>query len=252
MRKLLFILILVITLPVSGLCSGVKTQGKVVFGGGVTAASSPPTFDATGEQDKYTTSGTSITFTHTCSGSNRLLLVAVAWQAITPGALVGITYNGDALTKITGATKTFNWAHTVVELWYLIAPDTGGAYDVVITSANTVFLQGTSSSYNGVHQTTPFGTAAVAGIDDPAGSPATVNVSSATGELVVDACNLPMVGGTVTAGANQTKRASSYEPVTTGSSLSQSEEAGAESVTMSYTYTGSEPWGIVAVPLKPI
>jgi hypothetical protein len=92
----------------------------------------------------------------------------------------GITYNGIPLTQ-----KGYWPVQPRVEIWYLVAPPTG-AHDVVITfSAN--LKQGAKAgvmTFTGVNQSTPLGTFAHA--SGTTTGPATVNVTSATNELVFD------------------------------------------------------------------
>lgn len=105
--------------------------------------------------DITTTTGTSLTYSHTVAGSNRLIVV----DSIVAGATVtGVTYNGTSLTGITQITDDASRIH---KLWYLKAPDTG-ANNVVISVDASVFIRGTSASYTGVDQTTPVGNSGTA------------------------------------------------------------------------------------------
>lgn len=94
-------------------------------------------------------SGTSaLTYSHTCAGSNRLLLVGVT---ISNDLLTvsGITYGGVAMTQIDDQTAT--QAHSY--LYYLIAP-TAGANNVVISTSGNQVIIANSVSYTGVRQVT--------------------------------------------------------------------------------------------------
>lgn len=92
-------------------------------------------------------SGNSSGFSHTCAGSNRMLLVTTAGS----GTLTGVTYAGVAMTSIgTPAAHVFG---PVSSVWYLVAPALG---------TNTVAFTGTSLnigvravSYTGVQQAVP-------------------------------------------------------------------------------------------------
>ena len=95
-------------------------------------------FDATSNSGA-STSFTSLSWSHTCTGSNRILIVGSNIQNNTDanGPITGITYGGVALTKIRSdqqrpATVTFR-----TELWYLIAPATG-ANTLTITYTGSV------------------------------------------------------------------------------------------------------------------
>ncbi len=90
---------------------------------------------------------TSETFSHTCSGTNRLLFVG-GFNQEASSTITGVTYDGEALTEIASSSQTNN----SVSLWYLIAPATG-ANDVVVTrSSSTDALIGVAVSYTGAKQ----------------------------------------------------------------------------------------------------
>lgn len=192
------------------------------------------------------TNVSSLTFAHTCSGSDRSIFVGAGWSTGPEAmALIStITYAGAGLTSI------WNFIDQPTDHgnagFYLIAPATG-ANNVVTTWAATMdeVVSG-SISMTGVHQTTAIGTAATAN-----GTSATpsVNVSSASDELVVDNVYYGHTAS-ATAGAGQTKQ---WERLNIGtySSGTGSTETGAATTTMSWTIT-SAPWNIGAVPFKPV
>jgi len=78
-------------------------------------------FDASSEHDTGGTIPTGFSFSHTCSGTERLLLVWVIDIGSNDTAVTGITYNGDAMTRLGEVSDGSN----VVEGWYLVNPDTG-------------------------------------------------------------------------------------------------------------------------------
>lgn len=97
---------------------------------------------------------TSITWAHTCTGSNRVLIVAARTDN---GDLytLSATYNAITMTEIGRVnmpTRPQEWYY----LFYLLAPATGGA-NVVVTATGTSGLYGSSSSYTGVTQVGPDG-----------------------------------------------------------------------------------------------
>lgn len=105
-------------------------------------------FDAATAQTQ--TSGTSSqTFSHTCTGSNLILLVGVTvWN--TGDIVTGITYNGVAMTRLTRYVPSA--AFNPVYLYYLLGPATG-ANNVVVSLSTNALIQGISVSYTGVKQT---------------------------------------------------------------------------------------------------
>lgn len=92
--------------------------------------------------------GTSLTWSHTTSGNNRILFVGAFDVIGATSQIAGITYAGVSLTKITGSRVA---GDRQISLWYLIAPALG-ANNVVITGSSSVTLDGQAVSYNGVQQ----------------------------------------------------------------------------------------------------
>lgn len=96
-----------------------------------------------------TTAGTTLTFSHTCTGTNLILLVG----AETGGAgdtVTGITYNSVAMTRIGTATSSVT---DTGYLYYLLNPSTGTHNVVITATAGAVNgIRGISASYAGVKQ----------------------------------------------------------------------------------------------------
>lgn len=200
------------------------------------------TFDATATSK--VANATSLTFSHTCSGSNRVMIVASSTDAGVN--TTDITYAAVALTEINGISDNFLGLANRSEQWGKIAPATG-ANNVVITVASSCGIVGGSVSVNGADQSTGWHNSATANGNSTAPS---VNVTSAAGELVVDqmangvgATDLP----TATVGAGQTQRwndDNNNENRGCGST-----EGGAATVTMSWTLSASELWTICSVAI---
>lgn len=192
-----------------------------------------------------TTNATSITVAHTCSGSDRVLFVGVGWSTgpEAMASVTGVTYNGVALTQIweiiDSPTDHANAG------WYLIAPATG-TNNIVVTFASAMDeICAGGISFTGAHQTSPLGTFQTA--NGTTGN-ATVNVSSAADEIVVDNCYVGQNGITVGAGQTQRWQQANIGSYSTGGG---STETGAATTTMSWTITSGNPWNIGAVPIKP-
>jgi hypothetical protein len=159
-----------------------------------------------------------------------------------------VTYNSVALTQKFVATQT-DTIENKASGWFLIAPATTAHNIVVSWAASEAEVCAEGISFTGVDQITPLGTAATANAGT--GQP-TVNVSSASGEIVVDSlkCGQP----TITEGAGQTL-ANKEENINFSSSGGVSTEAGAGTVTMSWTMgTGGygDKWAIGGVGVKPV
>lgn len=177
--------------------------------------------------------GNQLTTSHTSTGSDRYVLIGV-W-AEGGVSISSISYGAQ--------TPSLLHAHSVGAGWLygLSAPNTGG-------QTVTVNLSGTSTraamgivSYTGVSGA---GTAVESEVSG--GSPLTVNVSSAAGQMVVDFAVFALDAMTV--GAGQTSRVELDDFESTFRSLGMSDEPGASTTTMSWTSAGADGWTI-AVPL---
>ena len=92
---------------------------------------------------------TSVTWSHTCTGSDRFLVVGI--KLYVPDDITSVTYHGDALTLI--GEEVLPAEGSFVKFYGLTAPDTGGSYDVVITRTSANHIVATAASYTGVKQT---------------------------------------------------------------------------------------------------
>ncbi len=185
-----------------------------------------------------TGSAASLTWSHTvASGTDRALFVELAIDNL--GANVtGVTYGGQALTQV-GRTA----ANHAVEIWVLVNPTVGTA-NIVASFAGTTAATGGATAFNGVNQSTPAGTyAGASGI----GNTASVTVSSAVDDLVIDAQYWDGSAGIYTLGEGQTQLWTKLSSQNEGISSS---EAGAASVTMTGTSASSSQWEIGAVSIK--
>jgi hypothetical protein len=136
---------------------------------------------------------------------------------------------------------------------FVIANPDSGTHDVVISTdfiSSSDYILGTVRTYSGVDTTTPTsgGTSTTAG----AANSISLNVSSATGDLVVDAVSVNAAITNLTVGASQTERANfNYDGAANGTHHGTSEEAGATTTTMSWSWTtNSSRIGIAGVNLK--
>lgn len=184
-----------------------------------------------------------ISYTHTITPGivNRLLLVGITEWTGTYKTVTSLTYAGQALTKIGSVTPG---TAPTSEIWYLLNPPTG-ANTVSVTFSGTVDAVAGSTSWKGVNQTTPLGTYTSASGNSISPS---VTVSSATGEIVVDALATGPVTTTDIVSSGQVQLYNTYGGNNRGTG---SQEAGSASTSMSWTQNISERWAISAVPIKP-
>lgn len=177
-------------------------------------------------------SATSLTISHTVSGSNTILIVRASTKDSDP---TSVTYNSTSLTKLATQHNSAQY----VSIWYLINPASGTHNVVVNGTAGFTPIIGVTS-FTGVHQSSPFGTVVSGNFS---GSAPSLTVSSATGEMVMDVLS---VNFTPTVGSGQTQQYNVAEFVYFGAG---STKAGASSVTM--TWSAFSPTGAqMAVPLK--
>ena len=207
---------------------------------------SPPQPDTVSTGD---TRPESLTISHTTgSGSDRLMLVGVSLDNQEFETVSSVTYNGVSLNP-EGSVAEGNDAR--VEIFSLLDPPTG-TYDVVITFSAPLRRAAIAGvmTFTGAHQSTPLGSF-FSNNDTPPSAGPTVDVTSASNELVFDtvACETCT---SLTVGASQTERWNISEPSGWSPTLGAgSTEAGAGTVTMSWTQGSDDHWAIGAVPIKP-
>ncbi|TYO97131.1 putative CxxxxCH...CXXCH cytochrome family protein [Geothermobacter ehrlichii] len=208
------------------------------------------TFDA--QSNLYQPAGgATMTWQHTIGGgTDRLLLVGVAFDDRNGETVTSVTYNGIALTQLRADNTATSNART--ELWYLkdASLPAAGTYDVVVTlsTASGKPLYGGALTYSGVDQTATFTSHnGASGNADPA----TVDITSQAGDLVVDIV-VGYKGAGLAVGAGQTaywvENTDALGAVIAGMSY----EAGAATTTMSWTGAGDGgEWSISAVSIHP-
>ena len=151
----------------------------------------------------------SLTFSHAIgSGANRLLVVGVAIEECgTSRTVSGITYNTQALTKITSAeVLSGNGCRSRAELWYLLEADlpSAGSYSVVVTASGSCDdLTAGAISLTDVAQQGPEGSAT--NTNENQNTISTNITTSTNGAWIVDVAHCGN-DSSFTANANQTER----------------------------------------------
>jgi hypothetical protein len=203
------------------------------------------TFDAVGPSSAGTaTTGTSLSWSHTCSGTNRLLVVSVSigMAGGDTNHVTSVTYNSVAMTSI-AKVHSNNDVTGYVEMFYLIAPSTG-TNTVQVTGNETADMVSGSVSFTGVDQSTPLSNTAT---NWGSGTNISVSVTSATGNMVVDGV---CCGGGFTVGSNQTNRwLKNYNTFTAAGNGAQSTASGSTSVSMGYTIS-DDWWAIIGTSIN--
>jgi hypothetical protein len=219
-------------------------------GGGASAICTgtpiPPAIDAISTAT-VSSGQSSRTFSHTTSGTDRLIIVGISFNNDDLQTVSSVTYAGQALTKIGQAVQSDD---ARVELWYRVAPTTGTNNVVVTFSAglNDGGVIG-AMTFTGVNQSTPLGTFASATGDSTSAS---VNVSSATGELVLGVISVEGEDAdTVTFGPLQAEHWNITSTPGDDTIAAGDTEAGASTVTISWSISpAADDWAIGAVPIK--
>jgi len=153
----------------------ILTAAGVLVGVGLVpaAAYAAIAYDASSQG---TVDSTSLTFSHTVTGTDTILFVeAGQWQ--TGDAITGVTFNGTAMTLVD--KQQVGSINTYVYLYYLIAPATG-THDVVISSSGSADIRGAAASYTG---------AAQSGVPDATSKSSTTSGGDATGIVTTIADN---------------------------------------------------------------
>lgn len=181
---------------------------------------------------------TGLALSMTPSGSNRVLYCVVT-QAPGGGAdvdAVSAAFNtSESMTAIHTDTTTNSNRH--IRIFRLTAPSATTA-NVVFSWSGGNHMRAICAAYNGVDQTTPED--AVQTVDGSGGgTSSTVNVSSATGNMVMDALTAAAGVTALTAGAGQTEINQMTTDTGAGhQALASSYESGGATVTMSWSWTG--------------
>lgn len=182
---------------------------------------------------------TSLTFSHTCTGSNLVLIVAtVSSGSADP---TGVTYNGVAMTKAVGLGAALD-----TSLWYLSNPATS-AHNVVVTYAASTKFGVCATSFTGCNTDSPLG---VTGTNTGTSGTASCTVTSQkNNSMMVDATFVNGVPS-ITVGASQTAVMNAQNAGDNFTELSSYKaQATAGSVTMSYTFT-STSWTMAVMELR--
>ena len=188
-------------------------------------------------------------FSHSPGGNDRALLVGMIFADPLGDqqGVIGATFAGLPLELVPlgGVAGTAG-----VELYRLVAPPVGAA-NVVINLSATCRAALVALSYEGVHQTTPWGVSAGAG-----GTSTTAAVTTPvteTGGLVVDVVgafgDATALGGTPHGG--QTKRVEQESGGTVARSVClMGDDVSGGAVALAWTLTAAAPWRHIALELR--
>ncbi|HSX15668.1 MAG TPA: hypothetical protein VLF40_02670 [Candidatus Saccharimonadales bacterium] len=198
-----------------------------------------------------------IAWSHVCSGSNRAVIVAAAFGNET-GSDASVTLTakfGDVAMTSLGSVHSGgagSHANGFVQMFGLTNPPAGTS-GVTVTASGSgatgrLQLLGGSISFFNVNQTSSFGTA-VTNSNSSVNSSITASVSTASSNnMVVDAA---VQGTGISSSSQQMRLLNNFGILDTSSNLAGSTAyATGGSVSMGYTCSGNDYWGIVAVEVK--
>ncbi|HSW77598.1 MAG TPA: kelch repeat-containing protein [Candidatus Chromulinivoraceae bacterium] len=186
-----------------------------------------------------------LSWSHTCSGSNRYLVAAVAVSSASTTWTTTATCNGTVMTSL-GRQQSDNQNDGYVEMFGIIPPV--GSCAIVVTSSNTVTngFTGGSISATGVDQVNPVRTTALAyGIGTTIQSS---SVAGASHDLFIDAA---CCGSSISTSTQTLRILQNHDNVSGAGNIAMSTAAGATSVVMGYSCS-SDWWGIIGIALRAV
>ncbi|WP_294383702.1 GEVED domain-containing protein, partial [Prosthecobacter sp.] len=210
----------------------------------------------TSGSSKSVASGGSLSFSHTPgTGTNRLLLVSVsvgnssaADSDPAPGRVTGVTFGGVPMSQVAAG---YSGSATRTYIYKLVNPASAAANVVVTIGTTTSSVIASATTFTGVNQTNPTGSASIYAAS---GSNYYVagTFTSAVNELVyscvaVDEYSNVQQGVTVPSGQTQLWNNSGFDWVSGASST----KPGATSVSLRYDFLDYEDGVMAAVAIKP-
>lgn len=186
----------------------------------------------------------SLTYSHTCTGTDGLLLVYALSNSGAAGTITGVTYNGVAMTMVV----EFSTGSGPFSVWYLNNPATGANNVVVSADRGTNAIGSGSVSYTGCNQTSSVIDSTNTGTDtgvSSIGKSVTSTVDNCWGVIMTYSGN----NGGHTAGTNTTERLDNNY-VFIGDSNSAITPAGSLTLNVSYPINSTwQTWyGTIAPP----
>lgn len=187
--------------------------------------------------DAHTNGGTavatSITFSHTVTGSFPILFVGI-YVSSASDLVTGITYNAVAMTRIPSGFIAIPSTAEAIYLYYLVGPTTGANNVVATISGGAQTLFANATSYTGARQATT----QIDASDNGTSSASTTVTKSITTTINDDW--LVGVGrgnaGSATAGANTTLRGANIAQMCDSNGV---RAFGANSLTLTYPSGGN-------------
>ena len=203
----------------------------------------PPNVVSTSSATSGASQVPTLTWSHTSSGINRLLIVQVEAEAAS--VVTGVTYNGVALTQEVSTTNGVLRS----EQWSLVAPPVG-TYNIVVSVAPDSYLTCGAESYVSTDQVTPIGVTQSA--TGTSLAPSLVLVTGTDNSLIVDSLStgtLP-IAYVVGAGQSENWHITANPNVRQGASSVENAGSFPDNVTMSWAITQNTAWALTALEIR--
>lgn len=194
----------------------------------------------------YNTADDVYSWSHTCSGGNRYLLVGVSMLSVGGSSVSGITYNGVTLSKLGSQASVSGAVRT--ELWGLANP-ASGSHSVEVTLSTALDSIGSALSASGVGTNYGYSSATATNVG---AADATVNQSappSGSNWFVIDC--IATSDTAITVGAGQIEKENVTGTLGSGA-MSTEGPVASGTTTMSWTGVGAlATWSIGTTVLIP-
>lgn len=195
-----------------------------------------------------TTNSATLSWSHTCTGSNLVLFVGAASSDATAGNTTGVTYNAVAMTEKwdgTGPNASFHQSGHI-----LVAPTTGAhTIQITISTADSEF-GGVAQSWTNINQSVPTGSPPA--IASGGSTTPSCNVTAVVGDPVVDVVYVEKTSITSVGSGQTLPTNGKSENIGAATSIGTSYEvAGSTTVTMDWTIASAN-WNSCGIALKPL
>jgi hypothetical protein len=194
------------------------------------------------------TGGTSLSWSHTAAGSNRLARVYIGAAHLTTRTY-SVTWNSVSMTQAAIASNAGMASSVTGEamIYEMVAPAASSQTVAITVTGGGARGCAISVSYTGVDQTTPSGTAST-GTGGPNTTSTRTVTDSVTGDMVGDV--LILDGGSTAQTATKTARIGTPDGNDDGYKTGVQDTAGAASVAMQWDWTGANQFAHAALTIK--
>lgn len=190
---------------------------------------------------------TSLSVNHTVgSGSDRLVTIDLQWFSGASSTIATVTVGGVSATNVGHASGSCAGYYCGVSSWRFVAPPSG-LVAIAVTASAIANINLISTSYEGVDQAIPIGTAQTTSGTSSAPS---LTFSSTSSDVIAGTIAITHTGLTLSPANGATQIAADFD--TDGFIRGASSYmAGQPSVTYGWTYPTSQAFAMIAFPILP-